>query len=270
MTMDMSKIKIFIKILTNSFFKPKLMKDMLEERTQTQEDEKFKKHKYNYDYNSIEEFIAKNYSGFEVRNFEKEFNYLEKHIERFFNNLKLKNFPSREKPYPIDYSINYDSRKFLYILCRIIKPKNVIETGVAYGLSSLYILKSLKDNNFGTLYSIDSIFRPWQTREMIGSIILEELRDKWKLLIGKSSEKLPEIFNELDQVDIFIHDSLHTYENMMLEFQHAFQKIKHNGIIISDDILGNDAFYDFVTEKKLKNFIIKVDEGVGLGIIFKS
>ncbi len=266
----MSKIKILMEILFKSFFKPKLMKNILEERNQTHENEKFKKHKYSYDFDSIEEFISKVYPEFNVDNYNKEFNFLEKLIKKFFTRLELEKFPSKIKPYPIDYSINYDSRKFLYIICRIIKPKNVVETGVAYGLSSLYILKSLQDNNFGTLHSIDSIFRPWQTVEMIGRIIPDELRDKWNLLVGSSVEKLEEILNNLDQTDIFIHDSLHTYENMMFEFQNAFEKIKHNGIIISDDVLGNDAFYDFVTEKKVKNFIIKVDEGVGLGIIFKS
>ena len=33
----------------------------------------------------------------------------------------------------------------MYCLCRILKPKNVIETGVAYGISTSYILQALKD-----------------------------------------------------------------------------------------------------------------------------
>jgi hypothetical protein len=266
----MSKIKILLEILVKSFFKPKLMKDILNERAQTQDDAKFKNHKYDYDYNSIDEYLSEVYPEHNIENYKKEFEILEKHTKEFFNKLELEKFPSKKKPYPIDYSINHDSRKFLYILCRIIKPKNVIETGVAYGLSSLYILKSLKDNTFGTLHSIDSIFRPWQSVKMIGAVIPKDFRNKWDLEIGKSVDKLPYLLNKFQDTDIFIHDSLHTYQNMMFEFNITFEKIKKNGMIVSDDILSNDAFYNFVTEKKLKNFIIKVDEGVGLGIIIKS
>ena len=131
-------------------------------------------------------------------------------------------------------------------------------------------LPTLKDNTFGILHSIDSIFRPWQSVKMIGAVIPKDFRSKWDLEIGKSVDKLPYVLNKFQDTDIFIHDSLHTYQNMMFEFNIAFKKIKKNGIIISDDVLGNDAFHNFVTENKLKNFIIKVDEGVGLGIIIKT
>ena len=119
------------------------------------------------------------------------------------------------------------------------------------------------------LYSIDSVFRPWQTEKMIGSVIPDKLRNRWKLILGKSTEKLNNLLNELNDVDIFIHDSSHTYDNMMFEFDIALEKINKNGIIISDDILSNDAFYDFTKKKNLENYVIKVQENSGLGVIKK-
>ena len=150
------------------------------------------------------------------------------------------------------------------------KPKNIIETGVAYGISSAYILQALEDNKFGTLYSIDSIFRPWQTKEMIGSIIPKELRVRWQLVIGKSTEKLENILMKINDLDIFIHDSSHTYENMMFEFNIIIKNIKKNGMIISDDVINNDAFYDFTISNNVKKYIIKVEGNQGLGIIIKN
>ena len=149
-----------------------------------------------------------------------------------------------------------------------LKPKIIVETGVAYGLSSLYILKALENNNSGKLYSIDSIFRPWHSENMIGSIIPENLKKNWNFLLGSSDKVLPDLFENLSEVDIFIHDSLHTYKNMMFEFECALNNIK-NGIIISDDILGNDAFYDFSIKNNLTNNLIQVDDKTGLGIIGK-
>ena len=43
----------------------------------------------------------------------------------------------------------------LYDCVRLINAHNVIETGVAYGWSSLAILKALSENNSGRLFSVD-------------------------------------------------------------------------------------------------------------------
>ena len=53
--MIMGKISIIFQILTKSIFKPKLVKDVLEERRQSQENEDHKNHKYTYDFDSIED-----------------------------------------------------------------------------------------------------------------------------------------------------------------------------------------------------------------------
>ena len=264
----MNKLSIIIQILIKSIFKPKLVKDVLEERKQSKENEDHKNHKYTYDFDSIEDFFKKIFPAEKVNGIELE--KLEFHVEQNLKKLKNEKYPSKKKPYPTDYSINSDSRKFLYYLCRILKPKNVIETGVAYGISSSYILQALEDNKIGKLYSIDSIFRPWQTEEMIGSIIPKKLKKKWKLIIGKSTEKLENISNEVKDLDIFIHDSSHTYENMMFEFNIIIKNIKKEGIIISDDVIGNDAFHDFSTSNNVKKYVIKVEGNQGLGIIIKN
>ena len=56
---------------------------------------------------------------------------------------------------------------------------------------------------------------------------------------------------------------------MMFEYNITLEKINKNGMIISDDVLENDAFYDFTNKRNLENYLIKVEEGVGLGIIKK-
>ena len=265
----MSKLSIIFQIIKKSIFEPKLVLELAEEKSEMKDDEKYKSHKYEYDFENINEFFKREFPDVDIKEFDVELDELDLHVKDFFNKLDKKKYPSKEKPYPIDYSINSDSRRFLYILCRIIKPKNIVETGVAYGLSSFYILKALNKNNLGTLFSIDSIFRPWQTEKMIGSIIPENLRSRWNLILGKSNKKLKIIFNEIDNVEIFIHDSLHSYKNMMFEFDCALNQLKKNGIIISDDILGNDAFYQFAKNKKIKKTIVRV-KGDGLGIIQKD
>ena len=262
----MGKFFVNFEILLKSILKPKQMRDLIEEREQAKDDENRRVHSYKYNFESIDEFLLEKFSDEKIEQYNEEIIQLDEHVYSFFKELENKKYPSPEKPYPIDYSINSDSRRFLYILCRILKPKNIIETGVAYGLSSVYILKALKENQVGTLHSIDSVFRPWQSKEMIGAIIPDELKSRWNFIFGKSSEKLELIFNKIENADIFIHDSLHTYKNMIFEFESAEKNLKKSGIILSDDVLDNDAFYDFTNKKELENYLIKVKNDSGLGV----
>lgn len=161
------------------------------------------------------------------------------------------------------------SSVLLYLICRILKPEKVVETGVAYGRSSTLILQALHDNNFGNLYSIDYSFRPWESKKMLGSMIPDYLRNRWKLVYGMSKKKLKPLLNSLGKIDIFIHDSAHTYENMMFEFSTSWPHINKNGFLISDDL--NTAFNDFSIEQNITPvlFAQKLKEKNFLGILQK-
>tara|TARA_Y100000590_G_scaffold173430_2_gene198320 strand:+ start:14465 stop:15271 length:807 start_codon:yes stop_codon:yes gene_type:complete len=195
---------------------------------------------------------------------------LEIRLKKFLNSLENDEFPSQKKPYPTDYSIQEDSRLLLYGLCRITQPLIVVETGVAYGISSSYILHALKKNGKGTLYSIDDTFRPWETKKMIGAAIPNELKENWELIVGKSSDKLKEISSSMNNIDIFLHDSLHTYKNMFFEFNLMWPCIKKNGFLLSDDISDNNAFFNFYSTKKIiPNLLKNKNEKISLGILKK-
>jgi predicted O-methyltransferase YrrM len=142
----------------------------------------------------------------------------------------------------------------IYVICRCVKPDIVVETGVASGVSSTFILKALEQNKKGILYSIDYPFDPHGTilpkGRQVGWLIPNELRYRWRLIIGKSSEKLKPLLDGLKEIDVFLHDSEHTYENMMYEFETAWLHLKEGGILLSDDITWNEAFSDFCRKFK--------------------
>lgn len=212
-------------------------------------------------------FPDTNYSLNDLQNDTRE---IQSHVTDFSSRLDRSAYPSKEKPYPLDYSLDNTSGLFLYALCKIVKPDIVIETGVAYGLSSMYILQALNENNKGKLLSIDYIFSPWQTQEMIGTAIPEHLRDRWELVFGPSSEKLTKVLSDAGSVDIFFHDSLHTYKNMLYEFEKAWPYIKKGGFLISDDIGGNNAFHDFCSSRNIESFFLSQKQSSSLGIVRKS
>jgi len=140
----------------------------------------------------------------------------------------------------------------LYVLCRMVKPDVVIETGVASGVSSSYILCGLHENNNGILYSIDLSWRKGQS----GWLVPGYLRYRWQLIIGSSSDKLLPLLNDLKTIDIFLHDSEHTYQNMNFEFQAAWMYLKPGGLLLSHNIDASDAFSDFCKSLKLKGYTL--------------
>src|SRR6266849_2616743 len=65
----------------------------------------------------------------------------------------------------------------------------------------------------------------------------------------RGCETNPQLARELPSLDLFTHDSLHTYEHMKFEFEQAFPFLRPGGILIADDALWNDAFWDFASAK---------------------
>jgi len=153
---------------------------------------------------------------------------------------------------------------FLYTVTRVAKPVTVIETGVLYGHSSSSILAGLEDNAAGRLISVDLPAKQHQsvicdrkyiqagltTGEFaVGCAVPLSLRSRWNLQLGNSLELLPKILNETGPISIFIHDSLHTYDHMMAEFELGYRALDPGGLLISDDIGYNSAWQDFCRSK---------------------
>jgi len=132
----------------------------------------------------------------------------------------------------------------LYAIVRLLKPNIIVETGVENGISASFILQALKDNNYGKLYSIEITQILANGREA-GWIIPSDLKSRWELLIGNSLEVLPILCRSLHSIDIFIHDSEHSYPVMFGEYLIVWPYIRSGGFLISDDTGENEAFINF-------------------------
>jgi hypothetical protein len=138
----------------------------------------------------------------------------------------------------------------LYALCRIQKPQTVVETGVSAGVSSSYILRALQENRSGELYSIDLV-------ERSGWLIPDQLRPRWKFVRGESRARLPALLDELGQLDIFLHDSEHSYQYMRWEYQTAWAHLKSRGLLLSHNVDFNNAFPDFCKKVGVKGYFLE-------------
>jgi hypothetical protein len=168
----------------------------------------------------------------------------------------------------------------LYLLLRRNPVDIVIETGVAQGVSSFFLLNALETNRKGRLISIDLPNRspegrlyPSGRRDPVytktglepGWLIPLNLRSRWELRLGPAQMLLPRL--EV-QPDLFLHDSLHTPDHMRFELDWAYDNVKRGGFIACDDINWNNAFADFVNKHSPGDLTLLC--GTNVGLCFKG
>jgi predicted O-methyltransferase YrrM len=186
-------------------------------------------------------------------------NCLQKNLREFLSEpalLEIENKLNKtssklvQSSFPLIHNGDPRLARLCYAICRATKPSVFIETGVAYGVTSSYILKAMAVNGQGKLYSID---RPPFARNavnFIGAFIPKELKHDWHLYRGQSRKILPDLLNELGQVDIFLHDSRHTYNNMHSEFLTVAPYLTNRSFLIADDVNRNIAFQEWVAKSR--------------------
>jgi hypothetical protein len=133
----------------------------------------------------------------------------------------------------------------IWCLMRHIRPQNVVETGVAHGVTSRFILEALERNGTGQLWSIDRPPLETEWQQQIGIAVGAQLRKRWSYVHGSSSRRLPKVISRLGTIDLFVHDSLHSEHNVRFEIDHVWPVLRSGGAIIVDDIDVNRGFQSF-------------------------
>lgn len=133
----------------------------------------------------------------------------------------------------------------LYCITKLSHATKVVETGVGPGTSSFSILRALRMNS-GRLYSIDLGVRYGEAEEKpVGFVVPESMKDMWTLSIGSSKDLLPGLCSNLKNIDLFFHDSDHTYENVMFELNTVLPHLNERGFIVIDNYDWTEAPVDF-------------------------
>jgi predicted O-methyltransferase YrrM len=133
-----------------------------------------------------------------------------------------------------------------WCLARHGRPRSVVETGVARGLTTRVLLEALERNHSGRLWSID--LPPFEDGldQEIAAAVPEQLHERWTLLRGSSRRLLPGLVGDLGQVDLFLHDSRHTAQNVRFELEHVWPALTPGGAACVDDVEKNVATGQFL------------------------
>ena len=121
-----------------------------------------------------------------------------------------------------------------YALVRATQPDQVVETGTHLGLGSCAIAAALLRNGHGSLTTID-------VDPEAGYLIGEPWASVIQRRIGNSIDLLA----ELRDVDMFLHDSLHTYDHETRELAAVEPNLHAKAILLSDNAHESSALSDW-------------------------
>ncbi|MCI0541017.1 MAG: class I SAM-dependent methyltransferase [Verrucomicrobiales bacterium] len=174
-------------------------------------------------------------------------------------------------PFTTAHNADLTLARLAYLVCRAWQPRVVVETGVAYGVTSAFILQALDRNGKGALVSIDLPPLGDDVASHVGSLVPEGLRNRWSVHRGPSKRLLPKVLAELKRVDVFLHDSLHTRRNIQMELNLAWRFLAPGGVLLADDVSDNDAFATFCrqTEPPVHAVVAEQNKDSRFGLAIK-
>jgi len=189
---------------------------------------------------------------------------------------KRKNFFEEKKSYYLFAQSREKNLKYkmggmahlnlIYNLTKHLKPIKILETGVAFGWSTLvFILSKTKKTS---LTSIDLSYPAMSSYKYVAMAVPLNLKKNFKLCRGIDTNFL-KLFNKDKKYFNLIHyDSDKSYIGRKKNYDLIWKILKKNGCFISDDISDNSAFYEFVKLKKTNYHILKIGSKY-VGVVFK-
>lgn len=133
----------------------------------------------------------------------------------------------------------------LFALVRLTRPRSLVESGVASGVSSTFILLGIKANSAGVLHSIDfPVFRKgsrgnesWAIPQgkSSGWAVPPGLRSQWDLRVGRSEDLLGPLLSEIGTVDLYCHDSPVDLRHIDFEMKSLRKHLKPGSLVVADN-----------------------------------
>ncbi len=138
-----------------------------------------------------------------------------------------------------------------YALVRAAQPDHVVETGTHLGLGSCAIAAALLRNGHGRLTTID-------VDPEAGYLIGEP----WASVIDRRTGSSIDVLAELNDVDMFLHDSLHTYDYEARELLAVEPNLHADAIILSDNAHESSALSDWA-ERSGRHYLFFKEQPLG-------
>ena len=161
----------------------------------------------------------------------------------------------------------HECKRLIYLAVRARRPRVVAETGTYNGAASAFLLRALHDNGSGRLVSFDvpapadALGVGIPPGRSPGWLVPDALRSRFEVVPGDTRRTLAARLEQVGPVEVFLHDSLHTARHMRFEYRAAWRHLRSGGVLMSDDVFWNLAFWRFTKRHRVP---LRHTAGMGL------
>ena len=138
----------------------------------------------------------------------------------------------------------------LWCITRHTEPAKVVETGVARGVSSRFILEGLAANGSGHLWSVDLPPMLEGFHASVGAAVPQTARERWTYIRGSSLRELPRLFAAIAPIDVFVQDSIGTRPTVLAELGLAWRALRPEGLLVVNAVNRGDALAEFLAANR--------------------
>jgi predicted O-methyltransferase YrrM len=158
----------------------------------------------------------------------------------------------------------------LYSLCVATGAARVLETGVAFGWSSLAILSAIEAKLGAHLVSIDLPYLGANFDHLVGLAVPEDLHDRWTLIRGADRDELENAVGIVGPIDVAHYDSDKSASGRLWAYDVMWNGLRPGGILMSDDIGDNFSFLQFAETIEISPLVIGGPDGEKFSGILKK
>ncbi|MEC5129023.1 class I SAM-dependent methyltransferase [Verrucomicrobiales bacterium BCK34] len=116
-----------------------------------------------------------------------------------------------------------------------IQPNRIVEFGTAFGISGMYFLAGLEENNKGKLLT----FEPNEIWAAIAKENLSSISSRFEAIVGTFEEKIDNALGIDEKIDLAFIDAIHTKEFVLPQLDMVTSRARSGSVIILDDINFN-------------------------------
>ena len=148
----------------------------------------------------------------------------------------------------------------LYSLIKNIQPNNILECGVAYGWSTMAILKAAEGSQ-AHLWSVDMTYPGLGNEAYVGCAVPHELRKQWTLILKPEVYGIPEVLQGCGLLDFAFYDSDRSYKRRLHSYNVIWNHLRMGGFMVFNNVNQNLAFKEFCNMKGRKPMVFETKEG---------
>lgn len=132
-------------------------------------------------------------------------------------------------------SIPYEEGEALYRLVRATKPKQTLEIGMAYGISTLFLCQAHHDNGGGRHTAVDPFEHTrWQSIGLL-NVRRAGLEGVLRFFEHASHQILPQLIQKNERFELIFIDGSHLFDYAMVDFFLVDKLLEVGGYVVLDD-----------------------------------